>query len=216
MTISYRIDPDKEQLSEVVSLFEFLGGNMRDAQRIAINKAGPKIKTLSSRRIREQVRLSVKYVNERIKFFRASRASLNARISMPSRGMLLSRFSTDVMISGDKVGWLKPPPVPDRGIRVKVKPQGPVKVLGGDSEIDGRPFYMVLKNTAGRVGIAGRRKIPGKRGGKIKVFYGPSMSQVFAGARGVKQGVLPEAGEELTYQMADAIRYLLRKQLPSE
>ncbi len=52
-------------------------------------------------------------------------------------------------------------------------------MLAGGRKIKGKPFYMVLKNANGRVAIAGRRAEAGSGGGKIKVFYGPSLSQVF-------------------------------------
>ena len=211
MTIRYNIEPDREALAEVTALFEFLGGNTRNANRIAINRTGPKVRTRASQAIRSQVRLKAGYVNQRLKFTRASNFNLNAKISAPSRGLLLTRYSTDTLISGDKVSWIKPPPVPARGIRVKVKPTGPIKVVRGDPETDGKPFYMALDS--GVLAIAGRRKTPGPRGGKIKVFFAPSLSQVWTD---VKDDVLPEAGDILTSEMADAIRYLLRKQLPSE
>ena len=63
----------------------------------------------------------------------------------------------------------------------------------------------------GEIAIAGRRRTPGPRGGKIKVFYGPALSQVFTD---VKNEV--PAGDILTAEMADAIRYLLRIQKPKE
>lgn len=60
-----------------------------------------------------------------------------------------------------------------------MKPAGGAKVFDGDSEIEGKPFYIVLPGTSGRVAIAGRRSKIGSEGGRIKVFYGPSLSQVF-------------------------------------
>ena len=66
MTAAYHVDVDKEQLAQAISLFEFVGGNTADALRIAINKTAPKIRTLSSVKIREQVRLSASYVRDKL------------------------------------------------------------------------------------------------------------------------------------------------------
>ena len=79
------------------------------------------------------------------------------------------------------------------------------------SGIAGKPFYMVLKG--GFLGVAARRIVPGPRGGKIKVFNGPSISQVF---NSVRDDVTPEAGAQLEAQLLDAMRYLLLKQHPVE
>ncbi|MBT11356.1 MAG: hypothetical protein CMI02_04895 [Oceanospirillaceae bacterium] len=143
-----------------------------------LNKTASKTKTEANQAIRGQVRLPAAYVKKNLKVRKASKNNLSAAVSTPSEGILLSRFSTDRLISGDKVSWIKPPPNPPRGIRVKVKPDSGTKVFDGHSEIKGKPFYMVLKK-ARRVAIAGRRVTPGPRGGKIKVFHGPSLSQVF-------------------------------------
>lgn len=217
--ITYKVTPNQEQIGEAISLFKFLGGNSSDAVRIAINKAGPKIRTLSSSEIRSQVRLKASYLNgkdstgkQRLSFVRATKSKLTGAIQTPSRGLLLSRFSTDSQISGDKVGWYRPPEVPPRGIRVKVKPSGSPQPVTGGSDADGSPFYMVLKNSRA-LGIAVRRKDSGPNGGKLKVLYGPSVSQVFTD---VKDKVTPAAGEEYERQLLDSIRYLLQKKYPPE
>lgn len=210
MTAEYNVHINQQQLAEAVALFEFIGGNSKDAVRVAINKTGPKARTLSSKAIRGQVRLKAGYVNQRLKFVRATKARLTGKIAAPRRGVLMSRYSTDTQISGDKVSWVSRPPVPPRGIKVKIKPDQPPKLVSGGSDIEGKPWYLVLKNS-GRVAIAGLRKSPGPSGGMIKVFHSPSLSQVF---EDVKDDVQPEVGAEYTRQMADAMRYLLNKQKP--
>lgn len=210
MTISYEVKPDEAAIREAVSLFEFVGGQTSDAIRIAINKAAPKIRTKASRAIREQVRLQASYVNERLVIKRATRANLSGRITTPSRGLLLSRFSTDGSVANGTAGSVPKPPA--RGIRVKVKPTGAAKPVQGDRETQGKPFYIRLKDSGG-IGIAARLKKAGSRGGRIKVFHGPSLSQVFST---VRDDVLPEAGREYQAQLLDAMRYLLRKQYPPE
>ena len=112
--------------------------------------------------------------------------------------------------------WLKPPPLPKRGIRVKVKPQGATKQLGSEY------FYMVLPNSRA-LGIVKRRtdtnrldrrfRADTKAKGKYDVAYGPSLSQVFTT---VRDDVLPEASSRLQYELLDAMRYLLAKQYPKD
>lgn len=209
MTISYEIKVDEAQVKDAVDLFEFVGGNTADALRIAINKTAPKVRTAASRAIRDQVRLSASYVGKHLTVRKATRARLSGAIGTPSRGLLLSRFSTDPMIAGDKVGWHRPPLVPKGGIRVKIKPGGGSKRFGGNAETAGnKPFYIVL-NGGKNVGIAAR--LTGSK--KVKVFSGPSLSQVF---NGVRDDVLPEASAEYQSQLLDAMRYILAKRTPPE
>lgn len=172
------VQVDRTSLQEVQALLAKFSDGARRAQARSLNKTVNKSRTESSKEVRKQVRLNAAYVKSLLTITKASERRLQAKISTPTRGLLMSRFSTDTSISGDKVGWLKPPPVPPRGIRVKVKPTGGAKVFGGD-EIVGKPFYMVLPGTTGRVAIVGRRAKTGSQGGQIKVFYGPSLSQVF-------------------------------------
>lgn len=212
MTVDYIITANQEQIADAISLFEFVGGNIDDAMRVAINKTAPKIRTAASRAIRDQVRLKAAYVNERLTIRRATRKNLSAAISTPTRGILLSRFSTDAMIANTSISWVSAPPAPAGGIRVKVKPTGSTKTISGHPEIDGKPFYLVLRNSRA-LGIAGRRKTAGKQGGKFKVFYGPSVSQVF---NTVRDDVLPAASSEFQAQLVDAMRYLLVKKFPPE
>lgn len=178
-----------------------IGRESPKAHARALNKTVTKARTESSKAIRKQVRLKASYVRERLKIRKASQKNLSAWIRTPARGLLLSRFSTDSSIANDSVSWIKPPPEPPRGIRVKVKPSGGAKVFQGDSSIKGKPFYMVLRSS-NRVVIAGRRARPGKKGGKIKVFYGPSMSQVFTD---VKDDI---SEPMLEYQLQQYVREL--------
>lgn len=204
--INYSVKVDEEQVAEAISLFTFVGGNTDDAMRVAINKTAPKVKTRSSSEIRAQVRLSAAYVGDKITVTKASRSFLEARIKTPSRGLLLSKFSTDSQVSGEKVGWILPPPNPPQGIKVKVKPDGETKSPGPNT------FYMVLPKSHA-LAIVKRKSTVGPQGGTIDVLYGPSISQVFSD---VKDDVTPFAKEELTAQLLDAMRYLLVKQHPVE
>lgn len=208
--LSFEFLADQQGVKDAVDTFAFIGGNTDEAIRVAINKAAPRVRTLASARIREQVRLSASYVNDRLVIRRATRKSLSGAISTPSRGLLLSRFSTDPLIAGDRVGWFKAPDVPPRGIRVKIKPDGASTVVSGDSETKGnKPFYVIL-NGGQNIGIAAR--LTGQRR-KFKVFSGPSLSQVFST---VREDVLGEAGDIYQVQLLDAIRFLTLKQMPVE
>lgn len=207
MNTDYTIKVDEAALKDAISAFEFVGGNTADALRIAINKTAPKIRTLASRTIRDQVRLSASYVGERLVLRKASRARLSGAIGTPTRGLLLSRFSTDSLIASDKASWLRPPLVPKSGIKVKVKPDGAAKTVAG---INGNKAFYIPLNGGKQLGIAAR--LSGNRK-DIKVFSGPSLSQVF---NTVRDDVLPAAGTEFTAQLVDAMRYILVKKHPPE
>jgi len=208
MSVEYIITTDETQIAEAMALFKFVGGNIDDAIRIAINKTAPKVRTMASKAIREQVRLKAAYVNERLTITKATRKNLLGAIRTPTRGLLMSRFSTDPQIASDSISWIKPPPVPSGGIKVKVKPTGSSVPFNGKG-IDGKPFYIVLKN-ARAIGIAGRNA---DGSGKLKVFHGPSISQVF---NTVRDDILPAAADEYQAQILDAMRYLLAKKYPPE
>lgn len=207
MTPSYSVEVDKDALAEAISVFEFVGGNSADALRVAINKAAPKAKTASSRAIRDDVQLSASYVNKNLSVVKATRAKLSGAIKATKRGLLMSRYSTDATVARatDNFQWLRPPPIPARGIRVAIKTgSAPVRApaLAGN-----KPFYMVLRGSRA-LGIAVRGA-----GNKVKVLSSPSVSQVFDD---VRTRVLPAASAELQHQLIDAMRYLLRKQHPTE
>lgn len=144
----------------------------------SLNATATKTRTEGSKEIRKQVNLKAAYVRSRLTLRKASQNKLSASIATPVRGLLLSHYSTDRQIAGSNVSWIKPPKVPTRGIRVKVQAGTGTKVVTGGDEIKGKPFYMVLPNSR-RVAIVGRRASAGASGGKIKVLYGPSLSQVF-------------------------------------
>jgi hypothetical protein len=209
--LSFEFLVSQADVKEAIEAFEFIGGNSEEAIRVAINKTAPRVRTIASSRIREQVRLSASYVGQRLTIRRATRSKLSGAISTPSQGLLLSRFSTDSLISGDRVGWIRAPETPPRGITVKVKPSGAPKRVTGDSETKGQPFYIVL-NKGQNVGIAARLKAGSKRN-SVKVFSGPSLSQVF---NTVKEDVTAEASAIYSAQLLDAVRFLTLKRMPAE
>lgn len=205
--IGYEVTYDKEQVADAISYFEFVGGNTDRAFSIAINRTTKKVKTISSRHIRNQVRLKASYVNEKkqLDVAQANRNKLVGKVFAGSRGLLLSKYSTDPQLNG-KTTWLLPPPVPTRGIRVKVKPTGTTKSLSKDY------FYMVLKNSKA-LGIVRRKTTPGAQGGTIDVAYSPSVSQVF---NTVRDDILQESAGIYEYELLDAMRFILAKKYPKE
>lgn len=206
MSAEFDIDVDRASLQRAIALFEFVGGNMDDAIRIAINKTTPKVRTAASTEVRKQVRLTASYVRDNLSIKKATRASLTGKLTTPSRGIMLSRFSTDTDITGGRVAWFRPPATPAGGIFVKVKNSGARKKVEGKH---GTGVFYVLLNNRQTVGIAER--VPGSR--KIEVLHGPSLSQVF---NTVRSDVLPVAREEYQKQVLDAMRYILRQERPPE
>jgi hypothetical protein len=208
--ISYDLTVDEEKLGDALELFKFVGGNTWRAMTVAINRAAPRVKTLVSTKIRGEVRLTAAYVRERLEIRKAYRGNLNGAVTAPSRGLLLAKFSTDPLISrDDKVSWIKAPSTPPGGIKVKVKPSGLAKLV---PEVNGnKPFYILLKG--GNLGIAARSGGIGPGGGKLEVFYGPSLSQVFGT---IRQEALPEASAIYQEELISAMNYVLKKEYPPE
>lgn len=206
---------NSDDVKGAVTLFEFVGGNSDQAMSVAINRSIRKIKNRNassgvsiSSAIRQQVKLSAGYVKENLSEDFASRKKLTGRVKTPSRGLLLTRYSTvSAIAKGGK--WLGPrPDVPARGIKVKVKPTGSPKTLSKEH------FYMVLP-TSQRLAIARRRASPGKKGGLIEVLYGPSLSQVLSQDT-LREKVEPAASELYQEELLDAMRFVLAKKYPKE
>ena len=214
--IGFSVDPNLDDIAGAVSFFEFVGGQTTDAVRIAINKTGPKVRSGSSfdggsvsSRIRAEIRVTAGYLNEkkngvqRLSFTKATKNKLSGAIKTPSRGILLSRFEWNPKVSlfGRTILF------PDDPIRVRVKPGGTIKPLTGGNDVQGDAFYIRLKDSDA-VGVA-----KFKVGGGIKVFYGPSISQVFTD---VKEDITEKASDEYQNQLLDAMRYILAKKYPPE
>lgn len=198
---SVRLDP-----ADVRDVRLLLRGLQNEAPKIlsrALNKTVSKARTDAGKAIRGDVRLKAAYVRQRMSVKKASARSLQAKLSTPSRGLLLSRFSTNAQIASPNISWIKAPDEPKRGIKVKVKPNGGTQSISGDSETKGKPFYIAMKN--GRVAIAARRRTAGPKGGKIKVFYGPSLSQVFNQLLPDLQPPLAEYQQEQVSKQIDAV-----------
>jgi len=203
---AYEVDVNSEQVKEVINLFEFIGGNSTRAIRIAINKTLPIAKTAVSAAVRKELKITATIVREKLDTTPASGKNLIGSVNASPKGRLLSRYSTNPEIRGAKVSLLYAPKVPAGGIKVEVKPKQR-KVLQGSKEGTGDPFYLILPNND--LGIAQRRKNPGPKGGRLKILYGPSVSQGF---NKLKEKI-PVADIYQT-KLLDSINYLLRKKHP--
>ena len=200
------VEVNQAQVKDAISLLEFVGGNSKNAFRIAINKSLPLAKTASSSAIRSELKIKAGEVRDKLGTTKATNAKLQGRIKASKKGRLLSRYSTTPAIRDNAWSGNKAPPVPARGIRVEVTP-GKRKVVQGSRDGKGQPFYILLKS--GVVAIAQRRKTAGPQGGKLLLLYGPSVSQAFWN---IKEDV--EAEEIYESKMLESINYLLRKQAP--
>lgn len=208
MTIRYNIEPDREALEEVVQLFKFIGGNSRRAQVRGINQTIPKVRAMAAREIKTQINVTQQVAKDQLDYIRATQSFLQGKIKTKRRGLLSARYDIIKGVASNRIA----PQRPD-SISVQIKPKGAARRFRG-RDIEGSPFYMVLPKTEKRtVAIVGRRTTPGPRGGKIRVFYSPSVPQVWTD---VKDKILPQAAEIYTEQLAEAIRYLLFGKLPPD
>lgn len=144
----------------------------------AVNHAAQRARTMGSRLIRDEVKLSATYVNDRLKVSqKASSADPTAMISGRGRATQLSRFSSRQLTTKAKL------PGKQRlaGARVEVKP-GRQKVLPGG-------WVMDLKG--GNRGVVVRT---GTGKNDYKVLYGPSVDQLW---QRVREQIAPEVDDVL-------------------
>src|SRR5690554_1648377 len=96
---------DRSSLNEVRALLAKFSDGAARAHSRSLNKTVTKGRTDASKEIRKQIRLNTAYAKSLLTITKASQKNLSARITTPVRGLLLSRFSTNTSISGDKVSW---------------------------------------------------------------------------------------------------------------
>lgn len=186
------IEVDSNQLETVKQLLAHIKNGAARALSRALNKTASRAKTLAGREIRKQINLSASYVRERLYGpssgfeFRATVNRLTAKLSAKKRGILLREFATTEARLGR-------PPSP---VRVRVKPGTP-KIMPG-------AFWVPLKNGNG-LSIAIRK------GGKLDVLHGPSVSQVLTT---VKDDISQGLSQVLAANLQHETGWLLQKYPP--
>lgn len=152
----------------------------------AVNHAAQRARTLGSARIREEVKLTAGYVNERLKVSRrANPHDITAMISGRGRATQLSRFNARQLTGKAKL----PGKRRLAGVQVEVKP-GQKKVMPG-------AWLMKLNN--GNLGVV-TREGPGRK--DYKVRYGPSVDQLW---QNIREQIAPEVDDLL---LAEFLRQL--------
>jgi hypothetical protein len=208
------VSVDLDSIKDAVSYFEFVGGNTTDAVRIAINKTEPIAKTRIAKAITGRVNLKASYVKGKIKVEKAYRTKLSGRVYADSAGLSLAQYEY-----GAKASLFAGLLTPDTPIRVKVrKGGGQIKTVKGDKDTYGDPFLFRLRGRSRTdekisYGIGGWRKSPGPRGGRIKMFLAPSVSQEFDEAR---DSELDFIADKYQSELLNAMNYILKKQNPKE
>lgn len=168
---------------EVNGLKEFKARleDLKPATQLALvrglNRAAAKVKTASSKLIRQEVRLPAKYVNDNMTVRKATRSNPEARIQARMRATRLARF-------GAKQAMRRAPNAkgdPLRGIPAGKK-QGGVRVAVNRSSSPRKApgFFLIPLRNAGVMGVF-KRTGPGRR--DIEHLYGRSVDQVFRTVR---------------------------------
>lgn len=210
------VQVNEQQLAESRRLLAEIKDGAERALAAALNKTAAKAKTEANKAIRQQIRLSAAYVRERLKGPNDTPANkafftrLQAKITAPQRGLLLSHF-----LHEGASGTL------GQKVRVKVKPGGSYQEIKTRPGNIGPSFLVRLRNS-GQIGIAQRRRTPGPEGGIIDVLHGPSLSQVLTSkasfgftAGGQNYGAIdaigPPMGELLARNLAWEIQRVLAR-----
>ena len=205
--ISVEVDP--AQLAEAQERLAYLRNGANRALARALNRTANKAKTLASKQIRTQVRLSAADVRERLagpgnRFdCKATVARLTAKISTPKRGLRLDNFL--VSAPPTRAGR------PATPIKVRVKPTGPAKTIASG-------WWVRAKNSGGYL-IVVRNDVLRKLGMKEKItgnlsysaLSGPSLSQVFAS---VKDDLAGDLETVLADNLQHEMEWLIAKYPP--
>ena len=146
---------DQIQLAETNLMVKGIGKNAPKVLSRSLNKTVSKGRTLSSKKIRQQVSLKAKYVKDKLHIRKATWSKLTASISAESRGLILTNYVTGVDGNGN--------------FKVKIKKKGKTKIITN--------AFLTTINAGSRKldAIAVRDPVTNK----FKILYGPSVSQVF-------------------------------------
>ena len=202
------VEVDQAQWQAVQGRLAHIKNGASRALARALNKTASRAKTMASRAIRGQVRLTAAYVRENLRgpangmSYKATVARLQAMLSTPNRGIRLDRFMTS-----------QPPTRagrPANPVRVKVKPTGGATVMPS-------AFFVQARNSGGYL-IALRNAVIQRLGLKTKLsqssgfsaLHGPSLSQVFNSVR----DELPDLAGILAANLEHEMEWLLEQYPP--
>lgn len=202
------VEVNQVQLQQVLARLAHIRNGANRALSRALNKTANKAKTLASREIRSQVRLTAAYVRDNLQSpansmgNRATVARVQARISTPKRGIRLDRFLTSA--TPTRAGK------PASPIKVKVKPTGGATTMPS-------AFFVRARNSGGYL-IALPNDIIRQQGLKTKLsltgtytaLHGPSLSQVFDEVR----DRLPDLDGVLAANLEHEMEWLLEQYPP--
>lgn len=185
----------KDNRNALVKDLQYIKDGANLALTRALNESSNRAKTRGSQEIRKDVRLKAAYVKSKLKSAKDTPANkatfsrLQSKVSADSRGLLMSKFVT----TG----------IGETPIKSRVKASGAITEWKS-------AFWLKLrqgKTQDGTLGVFIKRKKLGKRGGKFKAVYAPSVSQVF---NEVREEIAPEMNdyfiERLNAQMLNIIK----------
>lgn len=161
-----RAEINRDQMNDVQLMVKGVAVNGPKVLSRSLNKTATKARTVSSKKIREQVSLKAAYVNSKLKIKRATWKNLTAKLEAEKRGVLMTRYPHTLLKSGI--------------ISVKIKKTGRRAKLSG-------AFKTTIRAGGKTVDVIAVRDPEGGRystgNSKFKVLYSPSVSQVFSSVR---------------------------------
>lgn len=194
MALNITVTVDQSEIDRVNNALKSIKNGANKALTRSLNFVLKKARVSASTEIREDVNLTKKYVDKKLKTSFATSSDLKAVLSAEKRGTLLTRFPHKKLKSG--------------GYSVKVKKSG--KTIKMRSGI----FVPNLKNS-GATGLAlpfkiaqERKKGPVKQSSGIYVLHGPSVSQVMVA---VKDKIMPDMDNVLATEMDRQIGVILQQ-----
>lgn len=192
-----RFDAETVGDKRAITFLRKLGKEGQKAITRATNNTGRKARTLSSREIRNDVRLSAAYVRKRLKIQKATFKRNEYVIRAATRGVLMTRYPHRELARG--------------GVSVGIK-------KGGARQKLSKAFVTELNAGNRRVRAIAVPDLTGAQGGKraryatgnlkIRVLYAPSVSQVF---NDVRDRITPEVERYYVVQMDKEINQAIRR-----
>lgn len=196
------VEINQEQLAEVQALLSYINNGTSIALARALNKTASKARTEASKAIRQQIRFTASYLNERDTEgrrrlsgpsdafeYRANKTSLVARVVARRRGTRLDRFVTSSLPTHAGT--------PDTPIIVNVKVGGLTSVISNAFWVKAKTsggYLIAMKNAAALA--AGKTKLTGNK--SYQVLHTISVHDAL-------ENVKAQVGAALTQYLADAL-----------